>query len=145
MTDVRDISEDTKITVDSPDGYYYLKVNGELFYSKEVPDFQKDKTIKHIWVIDMSDRGNAWVIATQAGAFGAKKQRIDELSRKWQLTNTDAGKYAKRVGIKLIIRGNRYRANYINPKYCSIVGTGAYALDALTDLYKKQYRDFHGK
>ena len=76
------------------DGFYYLHTNGDLIFKKFRPEDDSPFVVK-VWEIDTTDRGNAWMVAVDAGAWGARQDRIEELIKKWGLTNEDALNFIK--------------------------------------------------
>lgn len=115
------------------DGYYYLHSNGSLHFKKFCPEIEDGGFVRMIWPLDLSERGNAWVIAIEAGALGADKSRIEELREKWGLTDTDAWQFARASGMKLRVKDGMYYVSHPAEPHDAHVGTGRTALDAFID------------
>jgi hypothetical protein len=124
-------------------GYYYLHQNGELIYKHNldgtITDLRDSDLVRMFWPLDTRNREHAWTILVEAGALGAKPQRIQELSETWYCDNNDAKIYADRIGVFLAI------INTEPEKWCASVpiggngtteGYGDSALLALIDLCK---------
>lgn len=127
------------------DGYYYLHQNGSLIYKKLKPEDDSPFVIK-IWGLDLSERGDAWLICIEALALGANKSRIDELAEKWGLTDEDAQEFADRAGLKLFKDGSAWCATFsdfenIQESQC---GFGDTALEALAELAKPGLLEKYG-
>jgi hypothetical protein len=119
-------------------GYYYLHENGDLIWKKLKPEQEAGSFVKKVWAVDETDRGCAWIIAIEALALGARKERIQELATKWGLTDEDAQEFAMRTGLNLFRDGNQWCAtfsDFINLQE-SQAGFGDTALDAFADLAK---------
>lgn len=121
------------------DGYYYLHTNGDLIYKKFMPELDSDFVVK-VWAFDKSQRGHAWIIAIEALALGANKERIFELKEKWGLTDSDAGEFVKEVGLfNLFLDQNMWCATFSDFTNLqeSQAGFGDTALEAFADLAKQ--------
>ncbi len=78
------------------DGFYYLHTNGEMIYKRFEPE--TDSTfVKKVWPIDSTSRLNAWKIVLEGFFYGAKVDRLKELSQKWDLTFEDSVELLKRT------------------------------------------------
>ena len=78
-------------------GWYYLHENGDLIWKKFQPEMEAGGFVRAVWRCgDADDRGRAWLIAIEALAMGARRERIDELAAKWGLTDADAQEFVKR-------------------------------------------------
>ena len=122
-------------------GHYYLhSETGDLIFKREgFPPDPSSPFVKKIWPVDPSDRGNAWVIAIEALALGANKERVRELAEKWGLTDADAEIFAEKAKLKLFQDGSQWCAgfeDFVNVQE-SQVGFGDTALDALADLSRQ--------
>lgn len=123
-------------------GWYYLHVNGELIYKRDLDgtaaDIRESDLARGLWPMDPQDREGAWRIVIEAGAAGAKPERIKELAAKWQCDDEDAEIFAKHMGMRLYRDGNQWcatRADFENLQE-STAGFGGTALDAFIDLAK---------
>jgi len=126
------------------DGYYYLHTNGDVIYKKFEPEADSPFVVK-VWPVNVEDRAQAWLIAIEALALGARKQRIDELARKWGLTDEDALLFVKHARLsngtpafELTRDGNKWCATYHNfiDLQTSHAGFGDTALEAFAELAK---------
>lgn len=122
-------------------GWYYLHENGSLIYKPgedACADIRDSDFARAIWPMDPTDRAGAWRIVIEAGASGAKPERVAELAAQWGCTDRDAGHYAEYVGANLFMDGSAWCAtknDFVNPQE-SPAGFGASAREALTDLAK---------
>lgn len=119
-------------------GYYYLHAETkDLIYKRaDFPPEESSPFVEKVWSVYPSDRGNAWMIATEALALGADKNRIDELAKKWDLTDSDAKIFASRAKLRLFKDGDQWCAtfdDFLNLQE-SQAGFGDTALYALADL-----------
>lgn len=114
-------------------GYYYLHTNGDLIYKKYRPE--PSDFVRKIWEFDDEERGHAWLIVIEAKAMGARQNRIDELTKLWNLTDEDAQNFIKNGLFKLFKDGDRWCAafNNIQESQC---GFGDTCLEALSELAK---------
>ena len=122
-------------------GYYYLhSETGDLIFKRAgFPPDSSSAFVKKVWLVNPSDRGNAWVIAVEALALGANKNRVNELAKKWGLTDADAGVFAERAKLKLFKDGDQWCAafaDFVNIQE-SQVGFGDTALEALAALSRQ--------
>ena len=117
--------------------YFYLHTNGELIHKRLLPD--PSDFVKKIWKIDTEERGDVWILAVEALALGARKERVFELKEKWGLTDEDAQAFAKRTGMKLLKDGDQWCAVFHDFKNLQLsqAGFGDTCLEALAD-YAKQ-------
>ncbi|KKL84627.1 hypothetical protein LCGC14_1962840 [marine sediment metagenome] len=131
-------------TVNKLDGYYYLHENGDLIYKRyldaeQVIDFENSPFVKKYWLMDTNNRANAWFIAIEAAAFGARKSRIADLVEKWKLTDEDAQTFVKVTDLKLTKEGDQWMAtfdDFVNLQE-SQAGFGSTCFDALVELSKE--------
>lgn len=126
----------------SIEGWYYLHVNGELIYKRELggtaADIRESDLARGLWPMNPEDREGAWRILVEAGAAGAKPERIQELAKKWSCDDADAAIFAKRVGVRLFRDGSHFcatREDFVNLQE-SHAGFGVTALDAMIELAK---------
>ena len=124
----------------SLEGWYYLHVNGDLIYKRELggtaADIRESDFARGLWPCDPSDRAGAWRILVEAKAAGANAKRIAELAAKWKCDDEDAPNYAQRLKIRLYRDGDQWcatRADFVNLQE-SESGFGATALDAFAEL-----------
>ena len=74
--------------------YYYLHTNGDLI-SKNPLVVVHDKHyfdstfVSKVWLLDLTNRANAWKLVIEALALGANVGRVRELAIKWALTADD--------------------------------------------------------
>ena len=87
-------------------GFFCLYKDGRLLWQKSPPE-QKDILLKHFWPVNIDFRGNAWMVALEALAMGAKLDRIKELALKWGLTFDDSIELLKRMDPKKITKEMR--------------------------------------
>ena len=122
-------------------GYYYLhsETHDLIFKRVDFPPDSSSPFVKKVWPVDSSDRGNAWVIAIEALALGANKNRVNELAKKWGLTDADAEIFAERAKLKLFKDGNQWCAGFEDfvDVQESQVGFGDTALEALAELSRQ--------
>lgn len=88
--------------------YYYLHTNGSLIHKRSYPtdsDF-----VRQIWVIDITDRGDAWRLILESLALGANQKRVKELIDLWKcdlmdlihcLTHNQNPSQLERDGLKI--------------------------------------------
>ena len=62
--------------------YYYLHTNGSLIHKLSYPT--GSEFVRQIWVIDITDRGDAWRLILESLALGANKSRVKELIDLWK-------------------------------------------------------------
>lgn len=121
--------------------YYYLHTNGDLIYKVNYNpcDLRESDFVRAFWLVDPMDRENAWSILVEALSFGANKERVFELAKKWKCDNDDAVIYADYVGAILVLDEGAWRAtrkDFINLQE-SPVGYGESGLEALSSLAKE--------
>lgn len=123
-------------------GWYYLHTNGSLLYktgSDAVADIRDSDLARGLWPLDPNDRAGAWRIVVEAGAAGAKPDRIRDLADLWQCTDEDGGRYAERIGAHVYVDGDAWCAtknDFVNLQE-SPAGFGPTVRDALTELAKE--------
>lgn len=117
--------------------WYYLHTNGSLIHKRLRPD--EGDFVRKIWRLNTKDRESAWIIAVEALAMGADKQRIMELAELWQLTDEDAHIFCEKMDLRLFMDGSAWCAtfkDFVNLQE-SQAGFGETALEALADLAKE--------
>lgn len=123
-------------------GWYYLHENGALIYKPDADacaDIRDSDLARGLWPFDPADRAGAWRIVVEAGAAGAKPERVAELAAQWRCDDRDAKHYAEHVGARLLMDGNAWfatKGDFENLQE-SPSGFGATALEALTALAKE--------
>lgn len=126
------------------DGWYYLHTNGELIFKRTEPEVEDGGFVQHVWPIDTTDRFTAWKLVTEALAYGAKRDRVMTLRKKWGLTDGDGMEYANRAGFWLIFNGETFEAGFKHPKGSKkkfdMESTGGTAVDALAAVINKDYK-----
>lgn len=75
--------------------YYYLHTNGDLISKPPAvvdsdPQYFDSDFVKAVWHIDLNNREDAWTLALEALAWGARIDRVKELADKWNLTFEDS-------------------------------------------------------
>jgi hypothetical protein len=125
------------------EGWYYLHENGDLIYKRELggtaADIRDSDFARGMWPIDPQDRAGAWTILIEAGAAGARPERMAELAEKWHCDNNDALMFAERFGLLLTRDGNQFvatRSDFTN-LHDSPAGFGDTCLAAFTELAKE--------
>lgn len=120
-------------------GWYYLHMNGDLIWKKFRPEEEAGGFVRKVWSFDPADRGNAWVIVTEALALGARKDRVEELISKWRLTDEDAQEFAKRANLKLFMDGDEWCAGFHDfvDLQESQAGFGPRCVDAIANLARQ--------
>lgn len=123
-------------------GWYYLHVNGDLIYKRELggtaADIRESDFAKAMWPVDQSNRECPWRILVEGLALGARKDRIMELAKKWGCDDQDAKMYAAVIGIDLEMEGDKWQANrkdFVNIQE-SPCGFGSTILEAMAELAK---------
>lgn len=123
-------------------GWYYLHVNGDIIYKRDLDgtaaDIRESDFARALWPFDPTDRSLAWQLLIEARAAGGNEQRIMELAHKWGCTDEDAQNYAQYLGLRLFKDGTNWcatRADFINLQESS-AGFGATCLEALSELCK---------
>ena len=73
--------------------YYYLHTNGDIIGKRpdngREQDFRESPFVIKYWLIDTTDRKDAWILAIESLALGARNERVRELAKKWQLSEDD--------------------------------------------------------
>lgn len=124
-------------------GYYYLHTNGDLIFKNAIvgseADFTESDFVKAYWFIDPAYREDAWTVLVEALAFGAEKERIMTLAKKWKCDDTDAQKFAEHINIVIDKDGDEWCAHFKNFANIqeSLVGFGETALEAIAELAQK--------
>jgi hypothetical protein len=123
------------------DGWYYLHVNGELIFKRDLDgtaaDIRESGFAVGLWPCDHTDRETAWTIVVEGLAAGAKRERVMELAKKWNCTDEDGKFYATRIGAALVHdpagpHGPEWRATKKGED--SPVGYGTTVIQALASL-----------
>lgn len=124
-------------------GWYYLHVNGDLIYKRDLEgtaaDIRESDLARGLWPMDPDDREGAWNIVVEGLAAGANSARVKDLAAKWDCTDEDAAAYADRVGALLSRDGNAWvakRRDFENLQE-SPAGFGDTALEAMAALAKE--------
>jgi hypothetical protein len=122
------------------EGWYYLHVNGDLIYKREIGDtaanIRESDFARALWPCDPADREGAWRICIEALAAGADKLRVLDLAARWHCDDQDADVYAERVGINLFRDGNAWCAtagDFLDLQQ-SEAGFGVSKLEAFAEL-----------
>ena len=98
--------------------YYYLHQNGDLIGKNPIVVYSDrhyfdSPFVKKVWLVDTENRSNAWNLAVEALALGARIDRVKELADRWNLTKEDLIEYimrnpeptdAQKEGMDLFIR-----------------------------------------
>jgi hypothetical protein len=86
------------------DGYYYLHVNGDVIFKRDLGGTYEDLVdtdfAVHIWHPDKTDRADAWELVVEAMAFGANAGRLTQLEERWGLDEDDGLIYCERLRIQ---------------------------------------------
>lgn len=120
-------------------GWYYLHENNELLYKPgedSCADIRDSDLARGLWPMDPENRAGAWRIVIEAGASGAKAERVTSLAEQWGCDDVDAKHYAEYLGVNLFIDGTAWCAtkkDFINLQE-SPSGFGKTAREALTAL-----------
>ena len=82
--------------------YYYLHTNGDIIGKPHIvvdsdPSYFDSPFVKHHWRVDITNRADAWTVAIEALALGARLERILELAKKWKLTREDLPEFLTRL------------------------------------------------
>ena len=119
--------------------WYYLHENGDLIFKRTKPEVEQGGFIRKIWPFDSERRGRAYILLIEAAAMGARKDRIDELVKKWCITDEDCREFAKRANLKLFRDGSLWCATFDDFKNIqeSKSGFGDTAFHALVALCKE--------
>lgn len=127
----------------SIEGWYYLHVNGELIYKRELggtaADIRESDFARGLWPCDPQNRQNAWTTLVEALAAGANKVRVMQLASHWHCDDEDAQEYAKRIGCRLYKDGSAWCATRMDFEnlQASPSGFGVTGLEAMAELCKK--------
>jgi len=124
-------------------GWYYLHINGDLIYKKEIgdtaADIRESDFAKAMWPVDVEDRRGAWNMLVEAWALGAKQDRLLALAEKWGMDDQDGHVYANIVGANLFRDGDVWWAtkkDFLDNEN-SPSGLGETILGALGELCKE--------
>jgi hypothetical protein len=124
------------------DGWYYLHVNGDLIFKRDLDgtaaDIRESDFAVAMWPCDLTDRESAWRICVEASAAGANIERINELIEKWECNDEDADIYAERIGCLIRLDGDQWvatRKDFVNLQE-SPAGFGNTKLQAMANLAK---------
>lgn len=124
-------------------GWYYLHVNGDMIYKRDLPgtdaDIRESDFARGLWSVDPSNRADAWKICVEGLASGARPERILELAGKWQCDDEDAENYADHLGIVIGKDGNQktaHRTDFTDLQ-ASPCGFGDTYLEAMADLARQ--------
>ena len=84
------------------DGYYYLHTNGDLIYKPAAAvetddEYFESPYVKHVWTINLKDRGDCWKIVLEALSMGCQISRAKELAEKWKMDFNDSVEMIKRI------------------------------------------------
>lgn len=126
-------------------GWYYLHVNGELIYKPYSSvydpriDFEESSFVLCYWLINLSDREDAYNLLVRAKMLGAKKDRIEELVSKWNIDDDDTKVYCEKYGIKWARSGEQFIASAGPPigDDGPVRGVGITLFKAVCDFYAK--------
>jgi hypothetical protein len=119
-------------------GWYYLHTNKELIYKNDpdaIADIRDSDLCRAAWAWD-GGRATAWKILVEALSLGAKKERIEELAKKWGCDDADAIHYANHLQIVLGKDGDQdtaTRFDFVNLQE-DRCGFGDTRLEAMADL-----------
>lgn len=124
-------------------GYYYLHDNGELIYKPNsedvVADLRDSDLVKMFWAMDMTSRLCCWSFLIEALAIGAKKSRVEELAKKWNMTDDDGSIYCEKIGVILKKDGDAWcvhKKDFTCLPECPS-GFGDTVLEALSEFCKE--------
>jgi hypothetical protein len=81
-------------------GWYYLHTNGDLIFTRFQPEINPGGFVRMVWPCDPESRLDAWIIAIEALALGARRERVMELAQKWGLTDEDAKEFVRQAQIR---------------------------------------------
>jgi len=123
-------------------GWYYLHINGDLIFKREVGDtvaeLREDPFTVMLWPVKPGDREAAWSILIEALSLGAKESRIQGLVILWKCTDENAYEYANRIGVRLVKDGDAWcatRVDFVDLQE-SPAGFGDTCLEAMAGLCK---------
>jgi hypothetical protein len=81
---------------------YYLHENGDVIGKNPIvlsdPEYFDSPFVRRVWDIDTTNRADFWNLVLDLEQLGARKERIRELIKKWNLDLTDAKEFTKRTG-----------------------------------------------
>lgn len=77
---------------------YYLHINGDIISKNTITfnDIEGDFVVKK-WLIDTTDRTDAWKLVLEALVLGASIDRVKELSNMWGLDYEDSLEFITRT------------------------------------------------
>lgn len=124
-------------------GWYYLHINGDMIYKREMGEtaagIRESNFARGLWPLDPQDRAGAWRICVEGLAAGASKERVIELAKKWGCDENDAQNYAKYLGGNIAMDGDHWSAT--GPGFRDLqldhAGFGKTPVEAFADLCKK--------
>lgn len=122
-------------------GWFYLHVNNELIYKNNpdaIIDIRDSDLCHSAWSWEAT-RSCAWRILIEALSLGANSQRIADLAKTWECTDSDATIYADLIGVKLGEDGDKKtatRSDFENLQD-SPCGFGDTYLVAMADLCRQ--------
>jgi hypothetical protein len=120
-------------------GWYYLHENGDLIFKYEKPEVEAGGFVKHVWDVDPEDRGGAYTILLEAIALGAKLERVEELAKKWGMTDDDCLIGAAYFGMLLMKDGKRWAVRYADSQDRFGIANGETAFSAMCELARRNY------
>lgn len=123
-------------------GWYYLHINGDLIYKREVDgtaaDIRESDFARGLWPLDPQDRAGAWRICVEGLAAGATKERVMDLAKLWGCNESDAPNYANYLGGSISMDGDQWCAT--GPGFRDLqldrAGFGKTPVEAFADLCK---------
>lgn len=128
-------------TMEDP-AYYYLHENGDLIYKNpkaySTEDFEESPFVKIYWIIDLENRLDAYHMLISASICGAKQDRIDDLKKKWGITDKDTQVYCDYVNIvyKETENGWIVYGGGLTKGEIKIYGRGNNLFSAVVDFYR---------
>ena len=127
-------------------GYYYLHSESKDLIYKSATVVDSDASyfdspfVQKVWRFDSEDRFDAWRLCVEASVLGARKSRVDELVRKWGLTDADAPHFCERAGLICKQDGDQmcvHDATFVNLQEDQ-AGFGDTIFEALVDFAKQR-------
>lgn len=123
-------------------GWYYLHVNGDMIYKRDMgetaADIRESDFARGLWPLDPQDRAGAWRICVEGLAAGARKERIMDLAKQWGCDEKDAPNYANYLGGNIAMDGDLWCAT--GPGFrdlqLDLAGFGPTPVEAFADLCK---------
>jgi len=122
------------------EGWYYLHVNGDLIYKRELggtaADIRESDLAIGLWPCDRTSRLSAWTMLVESLAAGANSERVSELAAHFNADEEDAKIYADKIGVILTVDGDKVcctRHDFVNLQV-SKAGFGDTSLEAMADL-----------